>query len=62
VNAKINSAKARSRADELKEERTLTPSPPIVTGGAMIIPMGLLWKVEGKTQAPALFARDTKRV
>ena len=28
----------------------------------MIIPMGLLWKIEGKTQAPDLFAHDTKRV
>lgn len=73
VNAKINSAKARTRADELsarlrrreeelKEERTLTPSPPVVTGGAMIIPIGLLWKAEGKAHTPDLFARDTKRI
>lgn len=73
VNAKINSAKARARADELssrlrrrvdelKEERNLTASPPVVTGGAMIIPIGLLWKAGGTTGAPDLFARDTKRV
>jgi len=73
VNAKINSAKARARADELSarlhrredelnEERTLTPSPPVMTGGAMIIPIGLLWKFEGKTHTPNLFGCDTKRV
>lgn len=73
VNARINSAKARARADELssrlrrrvdelKEKRNLTASPPVITGGAMIIPIGLLGKVKGISGEPDLFARDTKRV
>lgn len=51
VNAKINSGKARARADELEtrlqrrlaeleEERQLSPLPPVVIGGALVIPGG----------------------
>ncbi len=53
VNAKLNSALARQRADELTarlqkrlveldQERKLSPLPPVVLGGALIIPVGLL--------------------
>lgn len=53
VNARINSAKARQRADELEvrlrnrmaeleQERLLSPLPPNIIGGALIIPIGLL--------------------
>ncbi len=73
-NAKINSAKARVRADELQarlarridelqQERRLSPLPPVVVGGALVIPMGLLQKLQGKSEAKAqMFARETKRV
>ena len=73
-NAKINSAKARGRADELQarlarriyelnQERRLSPLPPVVVGGALVIPMGLLQKLQGKSEAKAqMFARETKRV
>jgi superfamily II DNA/RNA helicase len=73
VNAKINSAKARARADELEsrlqkrlteleQERKLAPLPPVV-GGALIIPIGFLQRAQGKRQSEAeLFARETKRV
>jgi hypothetical protein len=51
VNAKINSAKARARADDLQarlskrmeqltQERRLSPLPPVVVGGALVVPMG----------------------
>ena len=72
VNAKINSGKARQRADELtarlqqrlddlKQERQLSPLPPNIIGGAMIIPFGLLQKWTG-TPPSALHARETRRV
>lgn len=74
VNAKINSAKARTRADELEsrlqkrlteleQERKLSPLPPVVVGGAVVIPIGFLQRIQGKRQSEAaLFARETKRV
>ena len=72
-NAKINSGKARQRADELTsrlqkrmdelaQERRVSPLPPNVVGGAMIVPMGLLRQLQGEGGDPALFARETKRV
>ncbi|GAP99080.1 helicase-related protein [Leptolyngbya sp. NIES-2104] len=74
VNAKINSAKARTRADELEsrlkkrladleQERRLSPLPPVVIGGAIVVSIGLLQRLQGKRQStPSLFAKETKRV
>jgi len=53
-NAKINSARARQRADELEarlrrrmeeleQERQISAAPPVMIGGALIVPAGLLW-------------------
>src|SRR5438128_9079956 len=50
---RLNSGKARQRADELQarlqkrmeeleQERRLSPLPPVVIGGALIVPTGLL--------------------
>lgn len=72
-NAKINSGKARQRADELAsrlqkrmeelaQERRVSPLPPNVIGGAMIIPIGLLRKLQGLPGQPATFAKETARV
>lgn len=69
-NAKLNSARARQRADEAAErlerrlgelafERKLSARQPRVTGGALIIPAGLLATRLGS--APPLHARDTDR-
>jgi superfamily II DNA or RNA helicase len=69
---RLNSAKARQRADELQarlqkrleeleQERRLAALPPVVVGGALIVPAGLLARLKGK-QAPDLFARETARV
>ncbi|MEP0959976.1 DUF3883 domain-containing protein [Microcoleus sp. FACHB-1515] len=74
VNAKLNSAKARARADELEarlqkrkteleQERRLSPLPPVVVGGALVVSIGLLQRLQGKRQSvPSLFAKETKRV
>jgi SNF2 family DNA or RNA helicase len=74
TNAKINSAKARARADELQarlarridelqQERRLSPLPPVVVGGALVVPIGLLQRLQGKREPKAqMFARETKRV
>jgi hypothetical protein len=71
---KLNSAKARQRADELQarlqkrlteleQERKLSPQPPVVIGGALIVPVGLLERIRGeRTDSPDSFARETARV
>ena len=59
-NARLNSGLARKRADdlaarlqkrtaELEQERKLSPLPPVVIGGALIIPKGLLDRLGGVT-------------
>ena len=74
VNARLNSEMAKRRADdlhsrlqrrmeELEQERHLSAQPPIVLGAALILPGGLLAKLEGQpTLEPALFARQKKIV
>ena len=74
VNARINSGKARQRADELQarlhrrleeleQERRLSPLPPVVIGGALVVPAGVLERTGGARQAePAQFAHETKRI
>jgi superfamily II DNA or RNA helicase len=74
TNARLNSAKAQQRADELasrlqkrlidlEQERQLSPLPPVVVGGALIIPAGLLQQLQGKQKAePGQFAKETRRV
>jgi SNF2 family DNA or RNA helicase len=57
-NARLNSAEARKRADELqarlhrrieeiRRERQLSPLPPVVLGGVLVVPMGLLRAMGG---------------
>jgi superfamily II DNA or RNA helicase len=73
ANARINSGKARQRADdltgrlqkrttELEQERQLSPLPPVAIGAALVVPMGFLAKhlPSGRTLAPT-FAADTER-
>ena len=77
-NARLNSSEARKRADnlqtrlqkrldELSRERQLAPLPPVVIGGLVIIPAGLLDQMTGQhsthpvssdTQAAAARARE----
>lgn len=62
VNARINSAKARQRADdlearlqkrmaELEQERRLSPLPPVVIGGALVVPRGFVEMATGTTKS-----------
>ena len=59
VNARLNSAQARHRADRLQErlqkrqaelelERQISPRPPVVLGAALIAPLGLLRAMAGE--------------
>ncbi|URR36256.1 DUF3883 domain-containing protein [Thermosynechococcus sp. HN-54] len=74
ANAKLNSAKAQQRADELaarlqkclaelEQERRLSPLPPVVVGAVLVVPMGLLQRLQGKRESPPpIFAKETTRV
>ena len=68
-NARLNSEEARRRADglharmqkrmeEIQRERQLTPLPPVVLGGMLVVPAGLLQKMNGSTQT--VVTRDTQ--
>src|SRR5205807_3674990 len=58
-NARLNSNEARKRADELhgrlqkrmeelQKERQIAPLPPVVMGGLLVIPIGLIAKIAGR--------------
>ncbi len=73
-NAKLNSTRAQQRADELADrlqrrlaelaqERKLSSLPPVVVGGALVVPIGLWQRLQGKRESTtSTFARETKRV
>lgn len=61
VNARLNSDNAQRRADELKgrlqkrlqelqQERQLLPQQPVIVGGALIVPIGLIQGLKGNNQ------------
>ena len=68
TNAKINSDKARQRANELSDrrqkrmmeldrEKQLSALPPVVVGGALVVPIGLIRKLGGLMQKePDMFS------
>jgi hypothetical protein len=70
----LNSTKARQRADELQtrlqrrleeleQERQISALPPIVTGGVLVIPAGLLAKLHGESDETLnALARETRRI
>jgi SNF2 family DNA or RNA helicase len=62
-NARLNSGEARKRADalqtrlekrleELKLEAQISPLPPVVLGGVLVVPMGLIAAMTGQWAAP----------
>src|SRR5437016_3227492 len=75
INARLNSQIARQRAEELltrlerrlselEQERKLSPLPPVVVGGVLVVPQGLLDRLAGQHEPPdkEQFARETARV
>lgn len=68
-NAKLNSINAQRRADdlqarmqrrlhELELEKQVSPCAPVIMGGALIIPLGLLNHLMGRPNTSALFGAD----
>jgi hypothetical protein len=70
-NAKLNSGEARKRADilqgrlqkrleDLKLEAQLSPLPPVVLGGSLVVPIGLIKAMKGETPAEPAPPVDTQ--
>jgi SNF2 family DNA or RNA helicase len=68
-NAKLNSGEARKRADalqarlekrleDLKLERQISPLPPVVLGGLLVVPAGLIRVMSGQAPVVEAAARD----
>ncbi len=57
-------ARLDRRLGELEQERKLSPLPPVVVGGVLVIPQGLLNSLTGQNKPPDIeqFARETARV
>jgi len=71
ANARVNSGEARKRADELqarlqkrmediKRERQLAPLPPVVLGGVLVVPIGLLRIMQGQLASTPQTTLDTQ--
>jgi SNF2 family DNA or RNA helicase len=71
TNARLNSGEARKRADELQarlqkrmeeiqRERQLAPLPPVVLGGLLVAPIGLIQAIGGLSQNSAQTTVDTQ--
>src|SRR5262249_31143031 len=70
-NARLNSGEARKRADalqarlekrmeELKLEQQISPLPPVILGGLLVVPAGLIAKMAGKPPPKLAAAPDTQ--
>jgi superfamily II DNA or RNA helicase len=73
VNARLNSDEARKRADslefrlqkrmeELRLERQISALPPVVLGGFLVVPIGLLAAMTGKTISALRASADNQAV
>jgi len=73
VNAKLNSQLAARRAEEMEArmqrrlaeietEKMISPAPPIVVGGALVIPRGLLHQLRGTPSAGTFGQGDLKAI
>jgi superfamily II DNA or RNA helicase len=71
INARLNSGEARKRADalqarlekrleDLKLERQLSPLPPVILGGFLVVPIGMLAAIAGRPPAISREAVDTQ--
>jgi SNF2 family DNA or RNA helicase len=70
-NARLNSGEARKRADalqarlekrmeEIKQERQISPLPPVVLGGLLVVPAGLIAAITGRPSAAPAASTDTQ--
>lgn len=70
-NSRLNSGEARKRADllqgrlakrldELKLEAQISPLPPVVLGGVLVVPMGMIASMQGQARVAAVSATDTQ--
>jgi SNF2 family DNA or RNA helicase len=70
-NARLNSGEARKRADglqgrlqqrleEIKRERQIAPLPPVILGGFLVVPAGLIAAMTGQTAPTAAILPDTR--
>jgi len=70
-NARLNSGEARKRADglqgrlekrmqDLRLERQISPLPPVILGGFLVVPAGLLAQMSGRPIATPATAPDTQ--
>lgn len=70
-NAKVNSGEARKRADtlhgrmqkrldELNLEAQISPLPPVIQGGFLVVPIGLIKAMQGKELTSSTYASDTQ--
>jgi len=70
-NARLNSGEARKRADllqgrlekrmnDLRLERQISPLPPVILGGMLVVPMGLLAAMAGREAAIPTAGTDTQ--
>jgi SNF2 family DNA or RNA helicase len=70
LNARLNSGEARKRADvlqarlqkrleDLKLERQVVPLPPVILGGVLVVPAGLLTTMTGRPSASPTVSPDT---
>jgi SNF2 family DNA or RNA helicase len=71
ANAKLNSGEARKRADalqarlekrmeEIKRERQISPLPPVVLGGLLVVPAGLIAAMTGRVVPAPASSPDTQ--
>ena len=69
-NARLNSQEARRRADDLQtrlqkrmeqlqQEAQVSALPPVVLGGVLVVPMGLISKIAGRSHAAPSISVDT---
>ncbi len=72
-NARLNSQEARKRADDLQErlnrrmdelarEEQISPLPPVLIGGVVIVPLGLIAAVTGRPLPPPTHPVDTQAI
>jgi SNF2 family DNA or RNA helicase len=70
-NARLNSGEARKRADalatrldkrmdEIKRERQISPLPPVVLGGVLVVPVGLVAQMTGQAEFHPTSPIDTQ--